>query len=180
MRCCWTAVCGQAALPCGKRCVRLRRCVPQGCWRCGRTAPVRRRTAPYRRTAAAHQKAAALSGSGSPGPNRAGGGTLSGCAGHAPGMEGPELCGLVPVPPGPRPRAGSAARQSAVRGMRQSLRGQRRSGGALPSRCRGGRVHHGQYPQHRALLRRDHRPGQGQAHQPGLSDGSRRAASLTP
>ena len=115
-----------------------------------------------------------------PGPNRAGGGTLSGCAGHAPGMEGTELCGLVPVPPGSRPRAGSAARQPAVRGMRQSLRGQRRSGGALPSRRRGGRVHHGQYPQHRALLRRDHRPGQGQAHQPGLSDGSRRAASLTP
>ena len=126
------------------------------------------------------QKAAAVSGSGSPGPNRAGGGTLSGCAGHAPGMEGTELCGLVPVPPGSRPRAGSAARQPAVRGMRQSLRGQRRSGGALPSRRRGGRVHHGQYPQHRALLRRDHRPGQGQAHQPGLSDGSRRAASLTP
>ena len=53
------------------------------------------------------------------------------------------------------------------------------SAGAVPSRRRGGRVHHGQYPQHRALLRRDHRPGQGQAHQPGLSDGSRRAASLT-
>lgn len=33
-------------------------------------------------------------------PNRAGGGTLSGCAGHAPGMEGTELCGLVPCAAG--------------------------------------------------------------------------------
>lgn len=100
---------GQTALPCGKRCVRLRRCVPQGCWRCGRMAPAGgglRRTGGKRRrpnrgaAVRACKKAAAVSGSGSPGPNRAGGGTLSGCAGHAPGMEGTELCGLVPCAAG--------------------------------------------------------------------------------
>lgn len=189
MRCCWTAVCGQTALPCGKRCVRLRRCVPQGCWRCGRMAPaggglrvpaesggvriaallsvLAKKPLPY--LAAAHRAQI----------ERAAERFLD-ALGMRREWKGRSYAAWCPVPPGPRPRAGSAARQPAVRGMRQSLRGQRRSGGALPSRRRGGRVHHGQYPQHRALLRRDHRPGQGQAHQPGLSDGSRRAASLTP
>ena len=128
----------------------------------------------------ARQKAAALSGSGSPCPDTAGGRAFSGRAGNAPGMEGTALCGVVPVPPGPRPRTGSAARQPAVRGVRPRLRRQRRGGGALPPGGRGGRVHHGQHSRDRALLRRDHRPGQGQAHQSGLSDGGRLPASLTP
>ena len=128
----------------------------------------------------ARQKAAALSGSGSPCPDTAGGRAFSGRAGNAPGMEGTALCGVVPVPPGPRPRTGSAARQPAVRGVRPRLRRQRRGGGALPPGGRGGRVHHGQHSRDRAFLRRDHRPGQGQAHQPGLSDGGRLPASLTP